>query len=976
MLGGDYAKVMNDIYDGNEDTRAQADAKMAADPALSREVAVEEVLAELAEQGPNANSKAMNALRRIFYAIKRWFADKLGIKNVSDSEIRQLVADARRFVKKGVGARGGDVDTSTALYRTRATYANPEMAELGKSTDRMVARQRTMWEKIKANTSGLAFETQLVDRFAGFERLAKYMEPLKGSQMLYYLRMYDQRMNAVSQSVSEGAPQLIEKTRPDGRKEYVLESKAGPSIKGVVETLRGAQKHVGNAEAVNRMFTKYLAAIRAKRVGLEALHFGDEVTQEMLDATLRAVDGNPELKRIFEAARGEYNSYNRNLMKFLADTGAISASLAEKLSSTNDYIPFYREQNGNAMLIISGETPIRVGSIAEQPYLKELVGGDEAILDFMTSSVQNTNMLVDMGLRNLATKNAIFELINLNAAKIVKGRPSGADVVKFKVDGEDRYAVVDTETVTVGGKKFDTGVPADLLVKGMEGIPAQIPFVFRMMGVPAQLLRKAVTLSPLYMAKQVFRDSLAAPIVSGANFTPVLGALRQIGSPAAATLESRFVTGGQYMTGTSEDLSKILRDIASGKPGWMNALGKFEAMGMSADALTRRAQYNSYIAQGMSEMEATLMALESMNFNKRGASPSIHILNSLIPFLNAQIQGLNVLYKAFTGKLPFNDKLKIQQKLLLRGGMMAVASMVYAAMMEEDEAYKNATPDQKYGNWFVRLPGFDEPVRLPVPFEIGYIFKALPEAVYNTMTQKDGGEEAVKAFKQILLQTIPGGSSYGIPQALKPAIEAGLGKSFYTGRDILSAREKELLPEEQFRANTSEVAKAFGKAFDISPVMLEYVVRGYTGTLGLGFLHALSLGAPKSESPEAAVKRLSEYPLVGGAFQPNDAGGIINTAYERFNEDIKVRNTYQKLVKEGQMSQAADLLQRRSNEIMEAEIGDSFKTNMNKLTQAERAIAASNMSPEEKRKQLDEIRRIKTGLARTYREVADKTTPQ
>lgn len=930
----------------------------------------------------------------LFYDMRRELGVEKTIKLLKDAGIEAIEQiNDRKYIERAyidqapeilavdlepVGpAKGeGRPGTGTLLFSVKPRYANPEMAELGKSTDRMVARQRTMWEKIKANTSGLAFETQLVDRFAGFERLAKYMEPLKGSQMLYYMRMYDQRMNAVAQSVSEGAPQLVEKTRADGRKEFVLETKPGPSIKGVVETLRGAQKHVGNAEAVNRMFTKYLAAIRAQRVGLAALNFGGEVTQDMLDATMRAVDGNPELKRVFEAARAEYNSYNRNMMKFLADTGAISESLAQRLSSTNDYIPFYREQNGNAMLIISGESPIKIGSIAEQPYLQELVGGDEAILDFMTSSVQNTNMLVDMGLRNLATKNAVFELINLNAAKIVKGRPSGADVVKFKVDGEDRYAVLDTETVTVGGKKFDTGVPAELLVKGMEGIPAQMPFVFRALSMPAQLLRKAVTLSPLYMAKQVFRDSLAAPIVSGANFTPVLGALRQIGSPAAATLESRFVTGGQYMTGTSEDLSKILRDVASGKPGWMSALSKFEAMGMAADALTRRAQYNSYIAQGMSEMEATLMALESMNFNKRGASPSIHILNSLIPFLNAQIQGLNVLYKAFTGKLPFNDKLKIQQKLLLRGGMLAAASMVYAALMEDDEAYKNATPDQKYGNWFIRLPGLDEPVRLPVPFEIGYIFKALPEAIYNTMTQKEGGEEAVKAFKQILLQTIPGGSSYGIPQALKPAIEAGLGKSFYTGRDILSAREKELLPEEQFRANTSDIAKAFGKTFDISPVMMEYVVRGYTGTLGLAFLHALSLGAPKSESPEAAVKRLSDYPLVGGAFQPNDAGGIINSVYERFNEDIKVRNSYKKMVEDGRMAEATDLLQRRSNEIMEAEIGDSFKTNMNKLTQAERAIAASSMSPEEKRRQLDEIRKIKTGLAKTYREVADKTTPQ
>ncbi len=877
-----------------------------------------------------------------------------------------------------------DYDVQPLLMQ-EPRYANPEMERFGQDTDKVVAKQRGMWEKITANTTGLAFATQLVDRFAGFERLAKYMDSLKGSQMLYYLRMYDQRMNFVSQAVGNGAPQIVEKTRADGRKEYVIEAKDGANIKNVVQILSKAQPMVGNAEAVNRTFTMYLAALRAQRVGLAALNFGGDVTQDMLDNAINLVERTPGLKEIFDNARNEYNAYNRDLMKFLASTGAISEELANRLAATNDYIPFYREQNGNAMLIIGGENPIRIGNIADQPYLQELVGGDTAILDFMTSSVQNTNMLMDMGLRNLSTKNAVFELVNLNAAKIVK-KADGPDVVRFKVDGEDRYAVLDTETVTIGGERFSTGVPAELLVKGMEGIPTQMPALMRLMAVPAQLLRKAVTLSPMYMAKQLFRDSLAAPIVSGANFTPVFGAIRQINGAAGKTLEERGITGGQYMSGTSEDITKILRDIATGKPGFMTAIGKLEALGMKADSLTRRAQYNSYIAQGMSEMEATLMALESMNFNKRGASPSVHMANSLIPFFNAQIQGLNVLYKAFTGQMPFNDKLKVQQKLLMRGAMIAAVSLIYAAMMEDDEAYKNATPDQKYGNWFVRIPGFDEPVRLPVPFEIGYIFKGIPEALYNTMTTENGGEEAVKAFRQILLQTIPGGSSMPtiggvpipipMPQALKPAIEAGLGKSFYTGRDILSAREKELLPEEQFRANTADVSKALGKNLGISPIIFESLVRGYTGTLGLAFLHTLSLGAPKSESPEAAVKRLSDYPLVGGAFQPNDAGGISNAVYERFNEDIKVRNSFQKMLGEGRTAEANELLQRRGNEIMEAEIGDVFKTNMTKLTQAERAIAASNLSPEEKRAKLDEIRRIKTGLAQTLREAADRTRPQ
>ena len=160
------------------------------------------------------------------------------------------------------------------------------------------------------------------------------------------------------------------------------------------------------------------------------------------------------------------------------------------------------------------------------------------------------------------------------------------------------------------------------------------------------------------------------------------------------------------------------------------------------------------------------------------------------------------------------------------------------------------------------------------------------------MLNEHGSEEAVKAFKQIALQTIPGGSSYGIPQALRPAIETGLGKSFYTGRDILSGREKDLLPEDQFRANTAEISKLIGQQAGVSPIILESLVRGYTGTMGLAFLHTLSLGVPPGEGPEKAVKRLSEYPVIGGAFQPNDAGAIINSVYERMNNAQKVGRAY------------------------------------------------------------------------------------
>lgn len=953
---------------------------------------VREMLAHMQEATVNETfvQKAGRYIKVVLGALRQWLRS-MGMPGLSQVSTNELYYTMFQATKRMQQEFAGTYESPTGLISLRTNYATPELAAAGSIVDKVVAKDKNLYDKIKANGSGLAFETQMVDRFAGFERLSKGMEKLKGTQMLYYLRMYDQRMNFVAQSVGNGALQRVEKTRADGRKEYIIESVKGPSIRSVAEILKRAAPLVGSPDGASRLFTLYLAGIRAQNKGLETLGFNGKITQAELDSANRAIENTPGLKDLFETARAEYNAYNEGLVRFAAQTHALPRSVVEKLLASKDYIPYYRQRNGVVELLIGGENPVKIGNIKEQPYLQELVGGDEPILDFMTSAVQNTNLLTDMALRNQATSNAVFELVDLGLATITRKPISGTNVVRFKVEPDpknekdkdtgDRYALIATDKA---------GVPADILVKGMEGIPSQMPFALRAMAAPATFLRKAVTASPLYAARQLFRDSLAAPLLTGADFFPVTGALKEIGSATKGTLESRGVTGGQVFTGGSEDLTKILRDITAGKGVFSELLSRAEAISMEADALTRRAQYNSYIKQGLSEMEATYMALESMNFNKRGASPSIHWANSLIPFFNAQIQGLNVLYKAMTGNLPFNERLKIQEKLLTRGLMIAAGTLAYAASMQDDEAYKNATPDQKYGNWFVRIPGVEEPLRIPIPFEIGYIFKALPEALYNSMMNEHGSEEAVKAFNQILIQTIPGGTSMAtidvggfkvptllpIPQAMKPIIETSLGKSFYTGRDILSKGEQQLLPEAQFRENTTEIAKAYGSLVGASPVKVEEFIKGYTGTMGLAFLQVVSSPFSSEGSPEKTYKRLSERSVIGGAFQPNDAGEIINSTFNRMNEFAKVKQTVDDYIERGERSKALEIIETRGREYMLGEISGDFTKQIGELTQYERAVRASNLTPEEKREKLAEIRQMKIKLSSMVRAAVDRTEPQ
>lgn len=854
----------------------------------------------------------------------------------------------------------------------RYAKLNPELKRAVNVSEALIYRERPVMERLRESGSGLTFETYVVDRFAGFERLRKYMSNVKGLQMTFYLRMYDQRMNFVSKSVGNGALDIVAKKRSDGETEYLVESVKGPSPKSVVDILKGAKPMVGDTDAVSRLFTLYLAALRADRVGFNKLGLGQLVTEAELRSAVRDIENVPGLKAVFEEARKEYNTYNRNQVTFLEKTGSVSKDVADTLRSTNDYIPWYRAgKDGGVEFMLGDEGVFTVGNLKEKPYLHELVGDNRPIFDFLTSSVQNTNMIVDMGLNNLATKNAVFELVDIGAAKIT-GKMTGPDVVRFKDKGEDKYALIETDPF---------GVPAELLVKGLEGIPMQVTGMMRLASLPSKLLRKVVTLNPLYPAKQLFRDSLAAPIISGADFTPVFGALREIGSVNADVLEKRGIVGGQYFTGTQEDLSMILREVIDGKSSIATLIGKAEALGMEADALTRRAQYNSYIKQGMSEMEATLMALESMNFNKRGAASYMHTANSLIPFLNAQIQSLNVLYKALRGQMPLQDKLRVREKLLTRGMILMAGSLAYAALMEDDEAYKNALPDQKYGNWFIRLPGLEEPLRVPIPFEIGYVFKALPEALYNMIRTGDS-DEAKAALEMIVRQVTPGGSSMPtmeiggirvpvplpIPQFAKPALEVALGKSFYTGRDILSAKEQKLLPEAQYRETTTELAKMFGGMAGMSPVKLDALVNGYTSALGIAAVHLLGMGLSPNDTPERATRRWSETPIISGAFQPNDAGWAINRTYDLFKEDMQVQQTYKDYLARGEKAKAMELVQQRADQLALAEFGNTFEQTMRKFTQFETAIKASDKTPDEKRRLLDEVRQAKIRYAEMVRQ--------
>ena len=331
------------------------------------------------------------------------------------------------------------------------------------------------------------------------------------------------------------------------------------------------------------------------------------------------------------------------------------------------------------------------------------------------------------------------------------------------------------------------------------------------------------------------------------------------------------------------------------------------------------------------------------------------MLNAMVPFLNAQIQGLNVLVKSLRGQMPFAERLKQRRKLVNRAMFMVATTIAYSLMMSDDEAYENADPVDRYNNWFVRVPGLDEPVRIPIPFEVGLLFKAIPEAMIDLASGDAKAEQALYGMKRLFANSLPIGPS-SLPAGVKPIVELTLGSSFYSGLPIESEREKQLMPEYRTREKTTEIAKSLGSLLGVSPIQLDYLINGYFSGTGLALAGMGNFILRSPDAPQQAEKTLSEMPVIGSLFQTNTGSGYVNTFYRQAQEIEQAKATFDALIKKGNADGAVRIVETSANQMALDGFVKNIKEQLADIREAEKAIRASDMDPKEKAKYIKDLR--------------------
>jgi hypothetical protein len=722
--------------------------------------------------------------------------------------------------------------------------------------------------------------------------------------------------------------------------------------KGLIPIFEPLAKY-GDAE-IYRLFQFYAATRRGKRLmadGRERLFTPDDITK-----------GNdlekqfPEFKTVFN----EYQIYNKGLVDYMKATGVISDAEAKIWTQNWDYIPFYRQLDGE-----STAGPKVFSSLSGVSKPKKLKGGEEELADFMETIVRNSRAAIEAGMKNEAARRTVRDAKALGTAQELKESETGNDIVNIKENGKTKYYRVDDP----------------LLVKSMQALNMPQLELISFLGKPAELLRNFVTKDPGFILANLGRDSLQAWITSGTKMRPVVDTFQEFGntlfkqSPVANALARAGMTGYDFagdVKSTSDQVMKELRKRGDARTTGEKALLPITALwdaleqgSHASDMATRVAIYKQTLERTGSEAEAMYQAMEVLNFSRRGASPTIRMLAAMIPFLNARIQGLDVLYRSGWGKMATENKDVMKKAFAVRALTMMGMSMLYWFLVSDTEEYEKLTKEERDNYWIV--PGVElngKPFRFPIPFELGVVFKVIPERVLETAFGSDTGKD----LKESMFRQLTGTLGVSPPQAFLPILENLTNYSLFTGEPLVGRGLQDLEPKYQFTSGTSQMSKDLGAQLNISPIKIENLVRGYTGTLGTYAVQALDAIYRGEGDPVKATMRTEQMPVIKRFFA-TDSGTV--AAYYDLKEEVDTAvRTVNFLERTGDMEGMREYLEGKGKVYLLKDYVRSLENDMKQIREARRVINESKDKPaDEKREYLDRLHDMEIQLTQNIRAI-------
>jgi hypothetical protein len=707
---------------------------------------------------------------------------------------------------------------------------------------------------------------------------------------------------------------------------------------------------------------KQSAAKKVHKLGFKVPNMTLKEQQE----GLKLIKLYPELAEIGNI----WTNVRTEVLKFAVDSGLYNKEQAEKLLDVMDYVPFYREIGRQGVGPQSSTRGLLDGQTD-----KAYKGSYRPVHNVFDNMEKWAHYIVRKGVQNQAAVNKI----------LLTQKYMGNEIAEGTDENKDKGIRI---TVWIDGDKQSFQYKSKIFSEAFTGLePAAIPLL-RYFAPVINFLRLNIVLNPIFSIIQIPMDAFATFLTSGVKLPVMLPlqvikelALTTVGmSSARKALKKSTVAGIRDYSKQVEQVEKEIRNKTYGQSintfdkilkALVSPLQKFSQI---SDNVIRQAVYAQTMLETSDAKLATMRAAEIINFRRTGSSQLVNITRQLAPFVNANLQALNVV-----GGTLLLDGISPQTKLqALATNLNAMVQTVplviaYTMLMSGDDEYEKLDPAYRDTS-IVMGDGWTIPLR---PDLWTLIAKIIPEHLYNRyMADTEDPEKMKLAFSRGLKKALalPG----PMPTGIGPVIESMMNYDFYRDRPIVGRGLESLseTPQYQFTPKTSqlsiaisnEASEIFGKT--ISPMYIDHLMRGvmgYTAGIIQLFTERIMSDINGIVLPEGSgLEGVSNFDREGMRKIPGTArlrsadenSRNINDFYEAREYVNKLYDTYTALDKDKSIPRKVSEKFRKDNQ----KALDSYQRiknisdKLNDIRKMERAVFSDdNMSPAKKKLELKRL---------------------
>lgn len=391
-----------------------------------------------------------------------------------------------------------------------------------------------------------------------------------------------------------------------------------------------------------------------------------------------------------------------------------------------------------------------------------------------------------------------------------------------------------------------------------------MPVGIDILTMTSSAFRATITSWPDFLLVNFIRDQMSAWMLTDVGYKPFISGgkgiveeIRQRGY--ARDYNAAMGTMGGMNSATVHD-TRVNRDLDAlkkrgylpqlfGGSGFLGAAQGLMKLTELSETGTRLGLYELAFKRGKAEgltdyeaaIEASYLATDYIDFGLNGERMTL--ARRVIPFLNAQMQGLYKMMRTLGGdevrqrkgmmfmlkaffkdvnNLPLTTREKkavvTGRKLWIKMGALSLIGAALTALFKDDEDYQATSEYLRTTGWVVPM-GEGRIVYVPKPFELAIVNNIVERAVESA----SGDTAAMDRLRRGVAQSLTPPMS---PPLIGTLVEHAANHDFFTGREIVPNYMQALQPRLQYDERTSSIARWLGDNTNMSPMVIDHYLSG------------------------------------------------------------------------------------------------------------------------------------------------------